>query len=378
MIEQALRLVGEVPAGRRKVDRMRWAWALRDSGLLGRLKQVELMVLWMAFSMSDAHGEADLPVRDLAKRLGRSRRAVGDAVASLVELSLLECVGWSEKHEQVKRYRLAEVGAGQPSLTRLGKRGDSEGVPEADRGTCVPRPGNVRSKTGERAFPQRYPEREKESSKGGRAAAAGFSRGGGEAVEPAGPGGQTDGRPSALPERSLFEPPGSAGYDAMARRWLVRFLGIDARMANGLVGHYRPTRGQVRALVCNVLAKRGTDDPVRNVSAFVRRAMQEGNWSMDKRVLERKDKRLRDRRRRAGEQAAQRQARLERERSSDLAARRDRAAARVDAMSADAREEILRGIAERDGMNLDWLMRMPRQVLIAEFVEQDTSTKGTS
>jgi len=284
-----LRLTESAPAA---WDDRLFRQALRDSGLIATLKPATLRVLFMAYAMSDAKGEVDLPRRWLAEALQLTRRAVRDAVHGLESAELAHCIGRSPVAPNVYRYRLVVPGCRSAADQAKPEASDRQDAAPSDRpaasgvsfapaerptqdaaprgehtfrgGSCVPRGGKLCSAGGEAVFPQRPL---KDLGKSSRRQSA---------------------RAEESVEGSLFERP---TYDAAAAAAL-RAAGFSAREAHGLVHRYRPTVRHVRNIVANAACwrwehRRGRRrDALRSVSNFIRGSLREGRTALDDQVLD--------------------------------------------------------------------------------------------
>lgn len=332
MTDGALKLVGtDAP----KFDRLRWVWSLRDSGLIPCLTKVDARLLWLAYAMCDARGEADFPVPWLAEKLQVTHRAVRDALERLTSLLLIEHCGQSRKDGRIRRFRLREP----------------ERIFRAD-GSYVPRNRKLRSEKPEAGFRQRKMKGSEKGSGKGETAAAAKS---------------IDGCAEASPNGGrLFSGP---DYDARAKRMLQRWFGFSPRQANGLVGTYRPSRDDIRNLVLNVVSKAKTVDPVRSPQAFVRAALKDGNCQLDQRVLDRKDERKLATHRRNQRRLAEVDAQRRRDQDAVLERLQTEASKRLDVMPQAEQDALFDRIVVQQGLHPELAKNSRRRLLIFELIE---------
>ncbi len=218
-----------------------WRDAMREHVLRTLPKGAVRDALLMGALYMSRSGEFDAPIAAWAKRLDHDRKTVRRAIQHLEAAALIECVGRSPQHAQVRRYRLLIT----PPRTAASDPGHG-----CTRDTGDPQPGTLVTQTRDTGDSQ---SDEKVMRKKRQGAAATIS---------------------------LFEGP---EYDRRVVRALTR-VGGPYRECLGLATHYRPTLAQVRNVVANARGLRRTGR-LRSAWAFVRSAIQRQDYRLDDQVL---------------------------------------------------------------------------------------------
>ena len=211
-----------------------WREAVRTHALAAVPRGAAHTVLLLGSCFADRAGQFDLPISHWAQISGYTERSVSRAVMWLEAAALIQHIGPSDRHPQVRRYQFLV-----PDPTP-----DTHGTPD----TGDHQPLTWVSKTPDTHVTQSM---EKDGKKEGCKAAA-----------------------------SLFEGP---GFDRRAVRWL-RWIGIPEREAHGLGTHYRPTAQQVRVVIANARGLRRVGK-LRSARGFVRSAIERFDYRLDDQVL---------------------------------------------------------------------------------------------
>lgn len=245
---------------RRGFDRFAIEVAMRESGAIARLTPAEDKVHRVMLSRADPYGIAWPSLERLARDTGYGERACLEARKSLTRRGLLQPVAAPAKASPHAKAFALIAPASAESLT-----------PEANTGSGAPcthvHPPPERSFTRSKT-----PKQDKEAA----ARRSDFSA-----------QGATEAR------SELFE---KAPRDAAAADLLINKAGMSTKRAHGLVTQYRPTAQQIENILANAEARNQayqageTDRPVNNLPGFVRNAIQHGEYSLDQRVFDQRER----------------------------------------------------------------------------------------